>query len=381
MCASRKFTEEELKNIIKDYKSGMKPKQLGEKYNRRNCTIIYKLKSIGVYKNEKHWFTKDDVEFLKEYYPIGDWDAISKRFPSLPKMAITAKASSLGLKIVYWSDEDLEYLKNNYMLKTVHELCEDMNFRHTESAIKTMASRKFGLCKCVRWTEKEDCLLRDNYNLFPMEYIIGLFQNRSYNSIIHRAGELGLKAYYELNTYYNAEQEKFIIDNWKTMSDSEMGECLGKNVHSIMDKRHSMGLYRQDRQHRKYTDLNKYIRGQIWNWKAKSIENCDYKCVFTGSKDFEIHHMYSVSHIIRDIFDKNKDIEFKDFKDYSKEELDHIVELFLTEQEKHGLGVCVRKDIHTLYHNLYGKADNNKAQWDKFCKNFRNGKYNDIITI
>ena len=48
---ARKFIEEELNNIINDYKNGMCPKDLGEKYNRDSATIIGKLQSMGIYKN------------------------------------------------------------------------------------------------------------------------------------------------------------------------------------------------------------------------------------------------------------------------------------------------------------------------------------------
>lgn len=30
-------------------------------------------------------YTNEDIEFLKKYYPIGDWDAIFKRFPNLDR--------------------------------------------------------------------------------------------------------------------------------------------------------------------------------------------------------------------------------------------------------------------------------------------------------
>lgn len=75
---ARRFTEEELNNIISDYKNGMTAKEMSEKYDRNSGAIIGKLKSIGVYKNTKHRFTDDDIKTLRKYYPKGDFDSIFK---------------------------------------------------------------------------------------------------------------------------------------------------------------------------------------------------------------------------------------------------------------------------------------------------------------
>ena len=50
---ARKFTDKEIHNIIEDYNNGMRPKDLGIKYNRNPSSIINKLKSIGKYENSK----------------------------------------------------------------------------------------------------------------------------------------------------------------------------------------------------------------------------------------------------------------------------------------------------------------------------------------
>lgn len=107
------------------------------------------------------------------------------------------------------------------------------------------------------------------------------------------------------------------------------------------------------------------------------MASCGYKCVLTGSKDFQIHHLYSFNRIIKDLCDSGK-IEYKDFTDYTQEELNRITEIFIEEHNKYPLGVCVRKDIHELFHRVYGKHNNSKSQWDKFCNDYRNGLYKDI---
>lgn len=44
-----KFTREEKDSIIKDYKDGLCPHELGEKYNRNDSSIINMLKSENIF--------------------------------------------------------------------------------------------------------------------------------------------------------------------------------------------------------------------------------------------------------------------------------------------------------------------------------------------
>lgn len=101
-----------------------------------------------------------------------------------------------------------------------------------------------------------------------------------------------------------------------------------------------------------------------------------------NSKRFSIIDiLYPVNRILSDVFTQHKDLEYKDISKYTTNELDSIISLFIDEQNKHPLGVCVRKDIHDLYHSLYGKYDNTPEQWDVFIRNLKNEKYKDKITL
>ena len=67
--------------------------------------------------------------------------------------------------------------------------------------------------------------------------------------------------------------------------------------------------------------------------------------------------------------------------DYTKEELREIINIFLSINEQYPLGVCIREDIHILFHNIYGRGNNSEEQWNKFVEDFKNGLYNDKIKI
>ena len=101
---------------------------------------------------------------------------------------------------------------------------------------------------------------------------------------------------------------------------------------------------------------------------------CNYQCVITGSKEFEIHHKYPVNKILDTAF-RQSGLEYKPFNDYSQEELDCLLNCFYEEQSKYPLGDCVRKDIHALFHHLYGQYDVNENQWEQFKQDYKNGIY------
>ena len=47
-------------------------------------------------------YTNEDIEFLKKYYPIGDWDTIFKRFPNLDRKKIYNVCHKRGISANYY---------------------------------------------------------------------------------------------------------------------------------------------------------------------------------------------------------------------------------------------------------------------------------------
>lgn len=375
---AKRFTEIELKNIINDYNNGLKPYQLSRKYNRTSTTIIQKLKDLKLYENSRHRFTDDDIIFLRKYYPIGDWDSIHEKLPQVSKSSIHTKMSALGIESINdssWTEDEINILKTHYSCKSIPEIMNILPKR-SYKAICSKA-KKLGIKRREFWSSEEILLLKEIYPTTPMNDVINYFPNRSRKAIISQARKLNLKSY-DYNIW-TKEEDEYIMSNWEILPDLILAQNLKRTHRATQARRMQLGLYRRNMDSTTYESLSKYIRGHIQKWKTESMKQCDYKCVLTGSKNFQIHHLYGVSNILNDIMVKNNFDKHNDIGEYTDDELNKILNEFIKEQDKYPLGVCISKDIHVLFHRLYGQHYNTPQQWYQFCKDYQNGIYSNLI--
>ena len=127
-----------------------------------------------------------------------------------------------------------------------------------------------------------------------------------------------------------------------------------------------------------YSSLNILLREHIDQWKKDSMINCNYKCVITGENFDVIHHLYSFNKIIREVIEKTKLPVHTMVNKYTDEELDLIKQINIKIHNKYHLGVCLRKDIHNLYHHIYGD-DNTHEQFEEFKARYNSGEFKDVI--
>lgn len=327
------ITDELKEKIIDDYINAQETITIiSDKYLIKRDKIRNFLNKSWVYKgDDRGLFTNEDLEWLRIHYPSDDWSIILSHFPSKNRRSINFFVSKYGIKrdVDIWTEEEINKMR-------------------------------------MVWEDRP-----------PREELLRIFPNRSPGAIYSKAEKLGIYS----DTYnmpWTSEEDGFLIENWRLLPDYRLGECIGRSRQGVKERRHYLKLYRQDMENKTYPTLSKYLRGQIWDWKSKSMEACQWKCVLTGSKDFEIHHLYGVSNILSDIISKYN-IQEKQIEDYSQEELNYITNLFISEQNKYPLGVCVRKDIHVLFHKLYGQYYNTPEQWYQFESDYKNGVYDKLI--
>ena len=227
-----KFTTDELESITYDYKNGMKPFELENKYNRDSATIIGKLKVLGVYENNNYHYTCEDIEFLKKYYPLGDWKTINTRFPDINRSSIYSKMSSLNIsmKNYFWNIEDENILIDNYsnMYGHVDDLIKLFNNKYSYAAIISKA-RKLGLKTRDFWNDNEIQLLKEKYSNFLLDDLMVLFPNRSRGSIISKAMELKLVNKTIIETRFGKDDRNYVFENFNKLTDKELGKIIGKS--------------------------------------------------------------------------------------------------------------------------------------------------------
>ena len=130
-----------------------------------------------------------------------------------------------------------------------------------------------------------------------------------------------------------------------------------------------------------YNDLSEYVRRNNLEWKTESMKNCEYKCVLTGERFDDIHHIYGLNLILNETM-YNLNIEVKEnMDDYTSEELRKILDTFRNIQSTYPLGVCLSKPVHSLFHSIYGYGDNTQEQWNEFVKDFKKGKFTKILNV
>ena len=186
----------------------------------------------------RHKYTKEDIEFLKMYYPIGDWNKIFERFPNASKQSIFSKMSKL--KIHY----------NNKSFKN------NDNFKN----------------KKQKWTEEEIKIIKENYSLYDIDRVQLLLPNRSKNAIIIMANKLGVLSFNKTNAIWTDEEEQYIKDNWELEPDKIMAIKLNRTPRSVQWRRNELGLFRRDMNSNTYTTISKYLRGQNQKWKNESMK-------------------------------------------------------------------------------------------------------------
>lgn len=265
------------------------------------------------------------------------------------------------MKYFFWNDADLEILRQNYSNKIPIRVIEkNLNYKFTQTAILTKAYT-LGLHQREWWTDEENQKLEEIYHNCEMDEICKNFPNRSKESIIAHATKLGLS--YK-NVWTNKDLQ-FLKDNYRSMSDEEIANHLGRSKDSIRGKRFTEKLYHPI-EPGVYNSLSEYIRKRNKEWKKKSARYCNYQCVISGERFQEIHHLYGMNKIIQETLADLNYLENTDFSNLTQENLDVILQHFYEVQEKYPLGICLTKDLHKKFHDIYGYGNNTPEQFNEF---------------
>jgi hypothetical protein len=268
-----------------------------------------------------------------------------------------------------------------------------------------------------KWTKEEEDLLKKEYPDNLNKNIVHLFPNRNEKGIIDKASQLGIsKSEIAIEKRYE-EHSEFMFHNspWIGVPKTEyekqaLSEQMKKRWEENPDVMLANVQYERTVHHREYlgkikveaglwkgennprfinplfgsdngrwlggiTPLLFWLRNQLGDWKQESMKFHNYTCVLTG-KDFDdIHHLYSFKQIVKETLDSLEFEYTKTLETFTEEELEIVRELIIKNNNKYGFGVCLTKNVHKLFHDLYGYGDNTPEQFEEFKSRFNNGEF------
>lgn len=114
------------------------------------------------------------------------------------------------------------------------------------------------------------------------------------------------------------------------------------------------------------TNINNYLREQVNSWRYDTIKSQEGKCVITGKDADIVHHIYGFSLITKEVFKLTNMHIYDTVSQYTPYELELLSTKCLQLHYKYGLGACLTKDMHFLFHEKYGYGDNTPEQFNEF---------------
>jgi hypothetical protein len=116
------------------------------------------------------------------------------------------------------------------------------------------------------------------------------------------------------------------------------------------------------------TQLQNYLRSQIYSWKIESLKTNNYTCAISGQKggNLEVHHLYPFNKIIDEVMISLNLPIYDSMSLYTKEEVSLIDKRFHELHSSYGLGIPVEKIIHDEFHSIYGKVNFTPKDFEEF---------------
>lgn len=146
-----------------------------------------------------------------------------------------------------WSLQEEKYLKDNWGQATLKTIMKVLN--RTEDSVVRKAQRlglvvrkepKEYLKK--RWTDEEDKLLIEFYNIKAINELTAVLSSRTKESIIKRAKLLGLNCE---KRQWTGDETTYLKEKWGLAAIEKIAKKLGRTKSAVLLKAHKIGLREQ----------------------------------------------------------------------------------------------------------------------------------------
>lgn len=305
----RKWSDEQIQYLKNNYKNpNITISDMSKEINVPKSTLTCKLHELNLKndydKTHKIGWTKDEEDFIInncEYMSINKIATHIKKSPSTVSTKIAKMGLSTKYKIEhYWSDEDIEYLKNNYYKSSMKTLMKKL--KRSESSIEGQLT-KLNIKRKNKgnWSLNEINILKDNFNSLDYNEISKLI-DRSIPAISNKAHELGLTKNSINRTKLKKQQIDFIINNYNTYTDSNLAKMFNVSTEAIAEVRKTYNIKKNGNEVKGISYIEKTIKDYFDLLDIKYIYNeylGDYK------PDFYIEYKNLIIEVQGDYFHCN----------------------------------------------------------------------------
>lgn len=127
------------------------------------------------------------------------------------------------------------------------------------------------------------------------------------------------------------------------------------------------------------SELVEQLRRDILDWKKESSEFCDYKCIFSGGRFQNIHHIISFNSLLDKALEITKLDRRSKISDYSNDEYSNLKDCLISLHNDTLYGACLCKELHELFHKEYTYYDSTLDDFADFTKRIVDGYYDEYF--
>ena len=261
-------------------------------------------------------------------------------------------------KKLKWNDKDLELLKSIYRQYTNDEIIEKYFPNRTHRALESIASK-------YSFNHKDKDAINRGLKCGAIKN-----PNSQKGKAVSDIAKHNMSIA-QHNRYKNPEQREIARQN------AIKGEyCVGDKCPIRKNPLYGKS---NGRWNGGSSELVEQLRREILDWKKKSSEFCEYKCVFTGKRFQNIHHIKSFNLILEETLNTIKLDKRQKVSDYSEDEFLLLKSSLINAHIQTYYGACLCKELHELFHKEYTYFDSTINDFINFSNRIINGYYDQFF--
>lgn len=236
------------------YKGCMHLKRKKKKFEQ----LEKKYPRLRIFQRNEEWLGEED-KIIKKYYAGLGYKKTQKLLPLRAGKKIRRRASQLGVKMKiefdrdrlangdnqFWSNKEIDFLKNNYLHMKDIEIAEHLNRTHA-SVINMRIRLNLNKDKAITnkvFSKEEIEFIRKNYKTMSTKEISEKI-NKDENQIRDKANYLGLIKTSN-HKFWTEEEVDYLMNNYQKEEKDILIDKLERNWGAIVKKANSLGITRK----------------------------------------------------------------------------------------------------------------------------------------